>query len=259
MKVWDTFVFNDELDMLECRLREDLPVDFHILVEAPVTFRGRRKPLTFAANRGRFEPWLGKIVHVVAEHMPKGPDPWLREAAQREYIRRGLVDAVPDDIVLHGDLDEIPSAQGIEDAIKALDSYTTVAFEQRCAVFAVDWVHPIKWQGTVAARYKDIQGFLWMRNQRREDMGLIKNGGWHLSWLGGPDEMRRKTMAFSHFEMEKTILVGIDEQKYYERGLFWGWSGSDEQLDAVDVDSTWPKWVAERQCPASWFRPRKVQ
>ena len=45
-------MFRDELDMLECRLRELEDVVYrHVLVEAPVTHRGDPKPLYYAENR----------------------------------------------------------------------------------------------------------------------------------------------------------------------------------------------------------------
>jgi hypothetical protein len=54
MRIFDTFPFDGELDLLEHRLAEtyDL-VDAFVLVEAAQTYSGAPKELTFAANRDR--------------------------------------------------------------------------------------------------------------------------------------------------------------------------------------------------------------
>ena len=55
-----------------------------------MTFSGKPKPLYFAENTDRFSPWTRRITHVVADDMPSGPDPWAREAHQRDAVIRGL-------------------------------------------------------------------------------------------------------------------------------------------------------------------------
>jgi Glycosyltransferase family 17 len=267
VRAWDTFIFNDELDMLECRLAEleKSIVYRHVLVEAPVTHRGRPKPLHYTENKDRFTAWAGKIIHVVAPELPRGPNPWVREHTQREYSRRGLGDAAPGDLILHGDADEIPAPAAVAAASDILHDPEfqreykppIVAFEQRIAQFAVDWLHPGSWHGTMGALLRDVTGFQWMRGQRRDQVFRIKDGGWHLGWLGGPEAITRKMAAYCHLEMDKEISEGNAAGKYYERGRFWGWGEGEIQLQPADVDETWPKWVYERRCPVSWFRPRE--
>jgi len=43
MRIYDTFLFSGEMDMLECRLYElqDTDVYRHVIIEAGVTFQGR--------------------------------------------------------------------------------------------------------------------------------------------------------------------------------------------------------------------------
>ncbi len=83
--------------------------------------------------------------------------------------------------------------------------------------------------------------------------------GWHLSSLGGLDAIRVKARSFSH--VEAADMMCENAARFYEAGQ---WAGGDPsgawhdwyQMEAVEVDFTWPKWVYERRCPASWFRPR---
>ena len=118
-RIYDCFTFYNELDLLEIRLNElDPIVDHFVLCEAPVTFKGKPKPLLFKENRERFERFLPKIAHIVVDDMPTGPDKksvyWQRQTFQRNAIRRGLGDADADDFIILSDLDEIPRATAVE-------------------------------------------------------------------------------------------------------------------------------------------------
>ena len=109
-RVWDCIMLRDELEMLECRLRElDGKVHKTVLVESRTTHRGDPKPLHYMDNRERFAPWADRIIHITAD-LPMHPDPWVREHSQRDAALRGLADADPGDMVLIADVDEIPSA-----------------------------------------------------------------------------------------------------------------------------------------------------
>ena len=66
--IYDCFVFNDELELLEMRLMELYHiVDKFVLCEREHTFTGKPKPLHYADNREMFKPWADKIVHLVGQ------------------------------------------------------------------------------------------------------------------------------------------------------------------------------------------------
>lgn len=111
MRIYDTFLFGGELDLLEHRLKETFDlVDVFVLVEAAETFRGQTKSLLFRENRDRFAWAAAKIRPIaLAKLGAHGQSPWQREALQRNAIMLGLRDAVADDIVLILDADEIVS------------------------------------------------------------------------------------------------------------------------------------------------------
>ena len=252
-RLFDTFLFSDELDLLECRLREleDVPDLTHVLVESLATFQGRAKPLWYAEHKERFAAWHERINHIVIPPQYAG-DTWGRENAQREHVRFGLRDAVAEDIIFHGDVDEIPRAEAmcVESAGQVL------GMSQH--IFAVDWLDPRpgSWPGLVALRADEIKGFAHMRSLRN-DLPRRENSGWHLTWLGGPEGIGAKAHAFSHTEIVPLVERGIAEGLLYEQGRFW--SSTTElgiQLAPVTVDESWPKWVFERKCPQNWFRPR---
>lgn len=111
MRIFDTFPFDGELDLLDYRLRETFDlVDHFVLVEAGETYRGSAKPFTFAEHERRFGWARSKIRHVRLDRLgPPSATPRERAAAQRNAVLLALADARPDDVVLLLDVDEVPS------------------------------------------------------------------------------------------------------------------------------------------------------
>lgn len=259
----DAFPFHDELDILEVRLTELYDtVDWFVLVEADVTHQDRPKPSYYRDHRDRFAAFADKIVPVWATKLPTladNPDPWARELAQREHIATGLahLGVGDDDIVMQSDVDEIPRADA---ARNVRPGKGFVGFHQRGHFWAVDWLYPPGWNGTVAGtgasihRLGDRTPFGNMRGVRNQP-GLVTmpDAGWHLSWLGGPDRAVKKVNSFCHPEVEKQIRESIADDNYNWRT---GVHVDGVKMTPVDVDHTWPKWIVEGNAPDSWYRPR---
>jgi len=257
--IFDTFPFHDELDMLECRLTELEGIKnlVHVLVEADVTHQDKPKPYYYADNIDRFEKWRHRIISVKATGMPTiadDPDPWSRETAQREYTMLGLGTARDQDVILHGDVDEIPRALFARNCRPGLGM---VAFGQRGHFWAVDWLYPPVWLGTVATTFAGLKQlgdrpFNAMRNARGRTPNRYDDAGWHLSWLGGVERAHKKVGAFCHPEVKDQIKAGLDEDLFYRKG----WHVDGLRMEPVDVDESWPKWIVDGNAPANWFRPR---
>ena len=254
--IWDAFMLNDDLDILECRLYEleSIPNLTHIVVEAEVTHQDNPKPSHLSDNWSRFERWHDRIIRVWATGLPTArdaPDPWAREHAQREWIGHGLVSggAQREDILMQSDVDEIPSVL----VARNLRPNGLIALEQKLYCFAVDWEHPQKWYGTVASRVGHVSRFGAMRDARNA-APHIANAGWHLSWLGGDDANLRKLAAFCHPEVADRIHAGLtaDGNRFRETG----YHVDLQRMRPVDVDESWPRWIVEKRCPDVWWRPR---
>lgn len=252
-RIFDSFMFRDELDMLEMRLYElqDVPNLFHVIVEADRTHgHNRAREYVYPDHKDRFSQWADRIIYVQASGLPNDVDAWSREHAQREFVWRGLAraEAEPQEVVLHGDLDEIPSplfAQWVNPA------RGFVRAKQRLVCFAVDWLHPEPWWGTVAGRVGQVTGFANMRDARCSFLPEVEDAGTHCSWLGSLADNERKMRSFCHPEVE-TMGWYTRLQECYETGLHV----DGKKLAPVDVDESWPRWIVDGHAPENWYRPR---
>lgn len=249
-QVIDSFMFNNELDLLECRLVEIADaVDYVVAVEADVDHQDHPKPFHLSENLDRFEQWQDKLVVVRATGLPTArdfPDPWAREHAQREYTFQALreLDVQPDDVILHGDLDEIPTAV----ACRNVRPKGFVSFTQRGHFWSCRWLYG-PWQGTVAARARDIRTFGAMRDARNITPTRLPNAGWHLSWLGGGEVARAKVGSFCHPEVEARIIDGLADESFLRDGIHV----DGVKMTRCEVDRSFPKWIREGRCPESWL------
>ena len=180
------------------------------------------------------------------------PDPWAREQAQREHGATALVElgCANDDVVLHGDCDEIPTAI----VARNVCPRGYVALQQRGHFWAVDYLYPPGWRGTVASVAGNVKSFNSLRDARNVAPAL-PDAGWHLSWLGGAARARTKLGDFCHPEAASQIDYGLRDgmNHFLEAGIHV----DGVKMIPVDVDESWPRYVYERRCPANWFRPRE--
>jgi beta-1,4-mannosyl-glycoprotein beta-1,4-N-acetylglucosaminyltransferase len=273
MKVWDTVLLGscpEDLDMLECRLREmDQPEIYrHVIVEGDLTFTGVPKPLYYAENQERFAPWADRIryVSITPGTLVPGKEPgeaWAREHASRQACRAGLGDAEPDDLIIHGDVDEILTSEAVAEIASRPSWHGPVKLLLKHYSFAVDWKQPWLWPAPSVAALKHVGSFTDLRESGWPawDLPSGNPAGWHLSWMGGPEAHRAKARSFAHTEAAQMILEAVESGKFYEQGL---WHGHDpfgkfydwEPMIATGPDEPMPRYVSDGLCPRSWFRPR---
>lgn len=201
--IFDCFPFFNELDVLDIRLHELAGVvDRFVLAEAPLTHSGKPKPLHFQENRGRFSEFLGRIEHVVvtdfppADHAVPG-ESWKYERHQRDALARGLSGLSDTDIVITSDVDEVPRA----DAVRAYDpSMGLAGLDQSLHAYWLNFVNrETEYAWSKILPYGLAKGMTHC--QMRYTAGaVIKNGGWHFSFMGGVAEAVEKIEAWAHQE-----------------------------------------------------------
>lgn len=196
MRVFDCIMVEKEsdLDLLEARMTEleGIPEVVHVICEASADYSGNPKGKHFLARRyDRFWRWHGRWNHVEVEpHEIRGKDPRSRKDALREYLAHG-VHGEPSDVILHGSIDEIPSARAVR-AILDGEVLLPVGMEMRWCAYTPRHVHPKgPWKGTVAQEWRLAGSFAGMR-EKRAVLPCIVNAGTRLSMMDErlPDDGR---------------------------------------------------------------------
>jgi beta-1,4-mannosyl-glycoprotein beta-1,4-N-acetylglucosaminyltransferase len=272
-RIYDCFIFFNELDLLEVRLHElDPVVDRFVLCEATATFRGKPKPLHFKENRERFQPFLKKIVHVVVDDMPKGRETeaayFRKEKFQRNAIRRGLVDAQPEDFIALSDTDEILRASAVEAAARRAGPPCIYSFEMTIFSYFVNLRYGRGWNKARMARFGDVRtlerlrdgGPTWrptrpgalhaLRHWKRMAFGMrhlrpwvvVPNGGWHLTNMNGPEAVAEKRNAYSHTGRSATPEAIAEKVKSALAS-----TASEVGPRIIEPDADLPAYLAENQ------------
>jgi hypothetical protein len=244
-KIYDCFMFFNELELLKMRLSElDPVVDHFVLVECVETQRGTPKALYFQENRHLFEPYLSKIIHVIVDERHPEMELWDREHYQRECIARGLEGCDAADTILISDLDEIPRPELVPSIASRIKKKGIVACQMsiyfyqlnRQTITGETWGGG-PWIGTVIAPYKTVKrmGIQCLRDNKMR-FAKILNAGWHFTWMGGKDKIRQKM---------KSVVEGNPEAAEYI---------SDAELDrwiknhpVVPIDDTFPEYVRKNK------------
>lgn len=257
----DVSMFLDDFDMLDCRLYElDGVVDRFVIIEADMTFSGIPKPylLTEAMAAGRYATEPITIVRAelgdtsmipfqAKEWMtPAGEPNWRREEKQRDAANSLLADLADDDLVIYGDMDEIPRREivaGFDGSPMCLWMYYLV--------YSLRYRHPVAWAGPVIGRRRDLGSSpLFVRDDRQQRYPRIPDAGWHLGWFGEPEERMRKLAAHSHQELvaETKGRLALD----YPVQMIHVNSGT--QLLDYDFEMGLPRWVADGHAPEVWSK-----
>jgi len=244
MKIFDCFKFFNELELLELRFMELYDtVDYFVLVEANKTHTGKDKSYIFEDNRGLFTPYLDKVIHVKVDDLPEYSvnDIWKAENFQRNSIMRGLVDVAKEgDKIIISDLDEIPNT----DVIKAnLNEPSWVTFNQKLYYYYVNCEQNCDWNGPIMANYGSFNSPQQLRNAGRNGINVKKNGGWHYSFMGGPERVRFKVenIAESHYIIDNVGTVDEIKLKMENQTDLWDRTDDYAKKSIVDISGDKPK------------------
>ena len=210
VRVVDTCMLFNELDLLELRLRELWEVvDKFVVVEAAFSHAGARKPLFLEEHEARFEPYREKLVHHTLLECPlvspkDEPERVVIESFQRNAIGDALarLGLSRRDVVIVSDVDEIPRATTVPSLDRRLHDARFCVFLQRHYHRYLNhaWPYgagPPQWLGSVACRYGTFRKIGAHRVRRGSERAgtifeqadprwsYVEDGGWHLTWLGG--------------------------------------------------------------------------
>ena len=209
MAIYDVFPFFNELDILEIRLNTlNKIVDYFLITEATTTFSGNGKKLYLSENIDLFSKFKDKIIIQVIDDVPN-LDPFERDWYQRDKAKSILSKhLVETDLVVYGDVDEIPKPESLILAKNNLSEMTKIVhFAQNLSYYYLNLketsgtllsymgeyenVVNKKWLGTTLSKWSYAKQFTMteLRNPEHKKVGhRVEDGGWHFSYVGGEHE-----------------------------------------------------------------------
>ena len=262
MKLIDCFMYFDEDLVLDIRLNTlHQKVDRFIIAEATKNHAGKNKKLNFDIKN--FLKFKEKIEYLVIDDLPtnvgffkKG---WhsnhLRDQFQRNALQRGYKNFSDEDLIMISDIDEIPDPKKISE-FKIENKFACFLQKNFQSKINLLNVSEGDWAGTKICKKKFLKSPQWLRNLKinkksiwnffNSKIQLIKNGGWHFSFLKSPESIRNKIISYSHqeFNNEKfTNVHNIKEKILNGEDLF----ERNIKYKKVDMDETFPDYIMENR------------
>ena len=200
----DTTLFNDEFDMLDIHLAiTDHYVDRWIILEASRTFSGIPKPYNLANNLERYRSQYGDRIEVVTLELTADQTNLVCETMMRQGLQPALSKYGAEDIVIHGDLDEIINPDRWDQIVSSMNQHNqpvSCGFEMYFYLF--DQQAERGWKGSVVARrsmfdtpHELYKGKNVKRKDRSHCVGLKEPVGWHWTWIGTDELVKNKARS----------------------------------------------------------------
>lgn len=280
MKVFDSFIFFNELELLEIRLNilNDV-VDYFVLTESPFTVSGNEKPLYYQQNKDRFSRWSDKIIHYVTEEIPNNFDHMLEKTKyhvaykdldpygtpmiqlpirfQRALFNRNnsafgieKAGASDGDLVITSDADEIINPYVLEnlDWFDPNNHYVSIC---NAYYYKLNFLYQDDWMGSRLCTWKNLkQTTIDQLRQDHRNAYRIEDAGWHFSFLGNAENFKLKLASYEHTENNTSKNVSNAEEKI-EKGLDPLNRGMTYR--AVPIDNTYPEYIQNNQEKYSEF------
>lgn len=199
----DTFPFNDEFDMLAIRLAiTDNYVDRWIISEGDRTFSGIQKPYHLSENLHRFPLYRDRI-EIVQLAIDADKINWQCENRMRSGLNSALDHCADDDVIIHGDLDEIIDPEHFADILTHMEQHQRpVTCTMDMYIYRFDQKADRRWGGSVVSKrawFDDCQQLYKGVNVKRKDrshcVSLDRSVGWHWTWIGPDDRIRSKVQS----------------------------------------------------------------
>lgn len=271
MKIFDTFTFYNELDLLELRMNilGDV-VDYFVINEATITFTGKKKPLYFAENKERFKKWEDKIIHhvlddnnetlekywegvlyhrsMMEDNIYQLPIHYQRACFHKDSAIYALLEhAQDDDIILTSDADEIANPEAIKSINEWFEPNNHYVLKGPVYYYYLNLLCEKEWMGTRVSTMKMLKTMSVDKlRQSHQDAWKVEDGSWHWSFFGDADTVRAKMDAYEHQEnnlpqfrdsMEERIEKGIDP---FGRDYLY-------TPQVVPIDDTFPEYIIKNK------------
>ncbi len=258
--IYDCFQYFNEDHAVDLRLNIlDKFVDKFVIVESTVNHQGKSKKLNFEIDN--YKKFKNKINYIVVDDTPSeikkshiGGES-LVEQHQRNSILRGLNNAEDNDLIILSDVDEIPNLN----KLNKFDKKNYAVFSQKMFMYKINLLNlkENNWHGSKICLKKNLKSPQWLRNlkfkkypfwrvDKVRNLQIIKDGGWHFSYLQTPENISKKIQSFAHGEFNQSSIINLENiyskiqkgQDIFDRGY---------NLKKVELDSTFPDYILKNR------------
>jgi len=204
-------------------------VDAFVITEATTTFSGLPKKMFFEEASHEFSEFKQKIHYQVVDNVPN-LSPFERDWFQRDQAMNIIKNNFHDsDILIYGDVDEIPNPSGVIFAQQNLSISTPIAHLAQDLFYYFMNLKEVsgtllsyageyeqikknhrKWLGSVVTTvgFAKKDTLTSLRNPEHRSHGIrVANGGWHFSYMGGDKSLNseerivNKIVSAAHQEL----------------------------------------------------------
>lgn len=258
-KIYDCIPFYQSNLLFELRLKTlNHLVDYFIVCEATKTHQGMNKKLNF--DKKKFIKYGDKIRYIVIDNLPTvgtiKNDKFPLYNFQLNQLAKGIVDADESDLILVSDEDEIPNPDTIENF--NYHKYKYGIFLQRIFYYKFNIYNETessggKWPGSRICMKKNLKKFsefraLKTKNKytpfwkfwKEKSIDLIKNGGWHFTYLMNYSKIADKIKSSEHSEFNKDDFTNLKKIKNRVENLIDPFERK-YKLKKINIDNSFPK------------------
>lgn len=261
-KIFDCIPFYQSNLLFELRLKTlDQLIDKFVVCEATKTHTGKQKKLNFDLEK--FNKMTNKIIYIIVDDMPnpttKTKEKYPLYNFQINKLSEGIADASNEDLIIVSDEDEIPNPKAIRMFDSSLFDYGI--FMQKLYYYKFNIYNKSEhqgnnWPGSRICLKKNLKKFSDFRAikkknihlpfwkfWKKKNLDLIKNGGWHFTYLMSYEKIADKIKSSEHKEFNKNIFTDIEMIKYRVENL----------IDPFDRNFILQKKIIDKEFPDEIF------
>ena len=252
MNILDCVTYFDEEIILNLRFNilYDHVTKF-VITEGAYDHRGNKRKLNFDIKK--FDKFKDKIIYLPVEDFPDFNDPWNMLQYQRDYSMNEINKHDNDTYILVSDIDEIPNPRKIHDFINSKSNIGV--FEQLFFYYKLNLLNTTQseWYGSKICKKKfiktpdwlrayKVKQYQWWRIDKPKNVEILKNGGWHFSFLYDEEGIIKKISSFQHKE--------FDKEKYKDKNIIKEKIAKGEDIfnrdftfKKIDIDEKFPEYL----------------
>ena len=259
-KIFDCITFYNANMLFDLRYHSlKNHVDYFVVCEANKTHTGHHKEYNFDKNF--LSKYGDKIIYIQVDDLPeikiKGKKDYQLLKVQMENLFRGIKKAEDNDLIIFSDEDEILNPSAISEFKQ--NDFRFGLFLQNMYYYKINILGLDEgngnWAGSRICKKKYLKSFFdfrilkkknteypFWRIDKEKSIQLIKNGGWHFTYLMTPAEISKKIGDMAHTEFNKDNFKNMNKIKENIDNLIDPFD-RNLRLKKVKIDDSYPEYL----------------